>query len=187
MSAAESEDIDVEEDVDETAGDERPELDEDEKATFSPDAVDAIAADVEAAVDGDDEEDEADDPSEDAEEAQEVVQAGEVELEDLDLSWGDVYVESVATLLVGVVNVYGEDSDVDVDDIVTLAESGLIDISAQVDRLVADMGVSSTQLSPEYAVVLGTALLAVAVLVKETDVAEEVLSGLGGQTALGGQ
>lgn len=185
MSAAESEDIDVEED----SVDERPELGEDEKATFSPEAVDAIAEDVEATVDGDEEEEEDDDQPEDAQEDEEAAQAAGIDLEDIDLSavsWGDAYVESVATLLVVLVDVHGEDSDVETDDIVQMAESGLIDISAQVDRLVGEMGASSTELSPEYAVVLGTALLAFAVLVKETDVVEELLGNLGDQPAFGG-
>lgn len=167
-------------------GDERPALDEDERASFDPDAVEDVAGEIEAEVSEEDDGDEADTESgDDTDESDD--ESMPVELDELSLSWGDLYVESVATLLVVVVDVYGEDADLSTDEVVELAQSGLVDISAQVDRLVAEMsGAGATELPPEYAVLLGTALLAVAVLVKETDVAEDLLSDVANGGALAG-
>lgn len=167
------------------AGDDRPALDDDERATFDPDAVGDVAAEIETEVN--DEESDDDQAEADDEATESDSEASSVELEDVSLSWGDLYVESVATLLVVVVDVYDEHSDITTDEIVDLAQSGLVDISAQVDRLVAEMGgAGASELPPEYAVLLGTALLAVAVLVKETDVAEDLLSDVAGGGALAG-
>ncbi|WP_255198018.1 hypothetical protein [Halorarius litoreus] len=167
-------------------GDDRPALDEDERASFDPDAVGDVAEEIEAEVN--DSEAEAREGGGDAEESDENgSEHTPVELEDVSLSWGDLYVESVATLLVVVADVYGEDADISTDVVVDLAQSGLVDISTQVDRLVAEMGgAGASELPPEYAVLLGTALLAVAVLVKETDVAEDLLADVAGGTPLAG-
>lgn len=171
-------------------GEERPALDDDERATFDPDAVADVAGEIEAEVSGEEAPDDQDDTEEDGsgdEGATSGTERSSVQLEDVSLSWGDLYVESVATLLVVVADVYDDHSDITTDEIVELAQSGLVDVSAQVDRLVADMaGGPATELPPEYAVLLGTVLLAVAVLVKETDVAEDVLSDLATGGALAG-
>lgn len=172
-------------DADDDAGDDRPALDDDEKATFDLGAVDEVAADVEAAVAEEEETDEDTDDSGTDEEATSGTESRSVRLDDVSLSWGDMYVEIVATLLVVVVEEYGDGATLDADDVVELAQSGLIDISAQVDQLIAEMG-GTTSLAPEYAILVGTGLLVVAVLVQETDIAQDALGDLAGENPLGG-
>lgn len=157
-----------------SGGDDRPSLGSDEKADVD---FDAISEEVEETVAEDDEADDgttddgADSSTESADESADVP-----ELEDVSLSWGDLYVETLATLLVAVVEQYEERADITVEEVTELAQSGLIDISTQVDKLAAEMG-GATELPPEYALIVGTVLLVVAVLVKETDVAQEALDG----------
>lgn len=162
--------------------DDRPALDESGKATVDLEGVDEIADEIDEmeASDGDDGSD-----GEDTEQGADADADTDAEVPDLDLSWGDLYVDTLAMLLVAVVEEVGDEADdpITEDEIVELAQSGMIDLSAAVDKLVADMG-GPTSMEPEYAVLAGTALLAVSVLVSETDVAKDALAGSGG--ALGG-
>lgn len=154
-------------------GDERPALDEDEKATFD---LDGLAEEVEEEIEAEEAETDSDDDSDEGSDDSTDEQATSGDVQELSLSWGDLYVDTISTLLVVVVEEYGDGSEITEEEIVNLASSGMIDVSAAVDQLVADMG-GPSELSPEVAVVAGTALLAFAVLARETDVLADALGG----------
>jgi len=163
--------------VDDGSESDRPDLDEDSKASFDIGQVDDIADDIDD-LEGDDQD--VDDQDDQDGRGGQKERAGEETSQrstsDLSLSWGDLYVDTLATLLVVVVDEYGDGATITEQEIIDLAQSGMVDISEAVDQLVVDMG-GPTELPPEYAVVLGTALLAVAVLGKETDLLADALGG----------
>jgi hypothetical protein len=167
----------------EDSADDRPALDEDERASFDPDAARELAGEV-AAEDDEDSDDEAaesgDESDADGEPDDTPETTASTELEDVSVSWGDIYVETISVLLVAVVE---EETDgepqLGVDEIAAMAEEGPVDIPAQVDQLVADMmggSLDEADLAPEYALLLGTGLLAFRVIVTETDVLQSGLS-----------
>jgi hypothetical protein len=185
-----SEDTDTTEGGDEGGStDERPALDEDERATFDPDAARDLADDVVGGDDEDDSDDEAAESGDESDADGEPIDApatgDPAQMESVSVSWGDIYVETISVLLVAVVEEETEgEPDLGVDEIAAMAEEGMVDIPAQVDQLVADaMGGSleEADLAPEYALLLGTGLLAFRVIVTETDVLQDRLS-----TALNG-
>lgn len=94
-------------------------------------------------------------------------------------TWGDMYVEVVAVLIAEGVDQYADD-DADAadrmtaEDVAALARQPPVDLPTQVNRLAAEMG-TAEDLPPGQAVVLSTALLAVVVLAKETDIMGDVI------------
>jgi hypothetical protein len=171
----------------EDSADDRPALDEDERASFDPDQARELAGEVAAEDDDADSDDEAAESGDESDADGEPDDAPDApattastELEDVSVSWGDIYVETISVLLVAVVE---EETDgqpeLGVDEIAAMAEEGPVDIPAQVDQLVADMmggSLDEADLAPEYALLLGTGLLAFRVIVTETDVLQSGLS-----------
>lgn len=93
------------------------------------------------------------------------------------VSWGDMYVEVLAVVLVAAVEELSEEeADISEEEIYELATQPPVHLPNEVDRLAdqKDMG----EMTPQQAVVLGTSLLAGSVLVKETDVASDAIGQL---------
>jgi hypothetical protein len=157
------------------AEDERPEIEADERAE-----IDLSGVDLEA-VDGDDQdEDDADEDEDDAGDD------GDEEATDVALSpsegqsWGDMYVDVLAVILIAIVDEYGEgDRELTAEDIEELANQPPIALNEQANRCMEQMG-GTRDLPPGQALVVGSSVVGATVLLRETDVAGDVVGELAG-------
>lgn len=155
----------------EESEDERPEIEDDERAELDLSGVDLDSVDGEGGgMDGDGDAT----GSEGDESSASPTQSGEVP----EATWGDMYVDVLATVLVSIVDEYGEDSrEMDAEDIEALANQPPIALNEQADRLFEEMG-GTRDLPPGQALVIGSATVAGSVLLRETDVAGDIAGEL---------
>lgn len=169
----------------EEESDERPELDADDRADID---LSGLAEDVEESVnpesaeesdDGTEESAEGGETTEDTGEGEESNSDGESGVEAGDgETWGDMYVEVLAVVLIEVADEYSDDDgemDRTAEDVATLAQQPPVNLQAQVNRLAQDMN-GAEDLPPGQAVAISTGLLAFTVLMQETDVAGDVVA-----------
>jgi hypothetical protein len=189
MSDGETEDVDEPEDVTDDEleeqlepdatddandpDDDRPTIEEDERAEIDLSDVDLDAVDDEETDDGDDE---SDDSSPNI----------EISRDEGD-TWGDMYVDVLAVILIALVDEYGDgDRQMTAEDIEELANQPPIALNEQADRVMENMG-GTRDLPPGQALVVGSSVVGATVLLRETDVAGDVVgelaSGLGGESA----
>jgi hypothetical protein len=91
-----------------------------------------------------------------------------------------MYVDVLATLLVAVVDEYG-DGEADAEEIEALANQPPVALNEQADRVFAEM-TGAEDLPPGQALVIGTATVAGTVIIKETDVAQDALGEVAEKT-----
>ncbi len=184
LEGDDQEDEPTEEPTEQPDEDDRPDLEDDERAEF--DLPDGLAEEIEEEKDADEATEEAEEEAEagdggetaDQEETTEDQGVGEA-LEGV--SWGDVYVDVLAIFLLEVADQKGSgEVEMGQDDIDALARNGPVNLPEQVDLLAEEMAVDK-DLSPAESVTLGTAMICLTVLIKETDVAGEAVSGIGGR------
>lgn len=178
----EEEPEDVEEPDVEDTEDDRPEIEDDEKAELDLSDVDLDAVDGEETTEDDAEGDgsaEEDDAGQQASSGEEEDSSEEEDVDPYDgETWGDMYVDILATVLVSICEEHGEDSDVDAEEIVELANQPPVELNDAANRLFEEMG-GTREMPPGQALVIGTATLAGTVVLRETDVANDVVNELG--------
>jgi len=156
----------------EESEDERPAIDDDERADVDLDDLDldtnavedeAGAGSEEEAGDGEDPDDETIDESG----AQPALPDGE--------SWGDQYVAMLALLLGEIAESGDGETDKDAEAIEDLARNPPVQLDDAVDQWLDEAGMG-TDLSPGKQVAIGTGMLAVVVILTETDLAQDAIS-----------
>jgi hypothetical protein len=179
-----------------STGDDRPEIEDDERAEVDLGGVDP--AEIEAAVSGptddptseggeSEDEDGEDDPhGEEADTHAERGHDGGSSESSASTTWGDQYVSLLAVILGAVVDEHGEGDPVEVRaEVEALATQAPLRLDEDVDRLVAEMG-GTEDLPPGQAIAVGSGVVAVSVLAKDSAVLssalENVRDGAGGGT-----
>ncbi|MFC7226303.1 hypothetical protein N0B31_02725 [Salinirubellus salinus] len=175
--------------------DERPEIEDDERAEIDLSGVDP--ADIEAAVsgptdeppsdggepgDGDGDDEPPEDPSEGGSDTPySGVEGGGSTGADgssKTSTWGDQYVSLLAVLLGAVVDEHGEGDPAEVRaEVESLATQPPIRLNEDVDRLVAEMG-GTEDLPPGQAIAVGSGVVAVSVLAKDSAVLGSALESI---------
>ncbi|WP_225334903.1 hypothetical protein [Halomicrobium urmianum] len=164
--------------------DKRPPIEDDERADVDLDDLDVDPADVEAeaGAGADDSEDAAE--SDDADESTDGSDGDESGQQDampaLDgaaESWGDQYVDMLAFLLGEIAEDGDGTAEKDAETIADLARSEPMALDDAVDEWLAESGMGQ-EMDPGQAVLAGTAMLVVVVIVTETDLASDLLSDL---------
>ena len=93
-------------------------------------------------------------------------------------SWGDIYVDGLAVVLVAVVDELEEGAaDLSTEDVTELAMSPPVNLAEQADRVAEQMG-SASQLPPEQALLLSTIVVVGAVVLTKTDLASQGIGEL---------
>ncbi|MFT4921041.1 MAG: hypothetical protein ACI8XM_000234 [Haloarculaceae archaeon] len=159
-------------------GDERPEIEDDERAD-----LDLSGVDLDSVDDGGDDEGEepTHEPTEDSGADGSTQGSSPLNLDD-EATWGDMYVDVLATVLVSVVDEYGEGGrEMAAEEIEELANQPPIALNEQADRVFEEMG-GTRDLPPGQALVIGSATVAGSVLLRETDVAADLAGELAEQT-----
>lgn len=172
----------VDETLDKSSGepdDERPPIEEDERADIDLSDVDLDAVDEEEADDQEETDEDADEESDD----ERTVDISK----DSDQTWGDMYTDILSVVLIAIVDEYGDgDRQITAEDIEELANQPPIALNEQADRCMEQMG-GTRDLPPGQALVVGSSVVGATVLLRETDVAEDVVgelaAGLGGESA----
>jgi hypothetical protein len=153
--------------------DERPEIEDDERADLDLSGVDLDEVDDEGEEGEDGTGTETNDDSSD-EQAETSPSPAQTAGGDLEATWGDMYVDILATVLVSIIDEHGDGSrEMDAEDIEALANQPPIALNEQADRLFEEMG-GTKDLPPGQALVIGSATVAGSVLVRETNVAEDI-------------
>lgn len=163
MAEADGEEL---EEPDADDGNERPPIDDDERAELDlSDLADQVEESSGRSDDDDDDVDAGDQ------------EAAEQLTTDSD-SVGDKVVAIYALMLAGVARRYGEEEDVDLADkaeeIVDLAAFGPLDLSRDINRLLEQHG-QATDIPPAAAVAIGAVALAAMVVLTETTLLEDLL------------
>lgn len=167
-------------------GEEVPDLDADEKADVPTDLAKQMREsggieDEEDDTEGDDPTESKDGEGEDTDPEGPAKGGSEGASEggtDLSTDWGEVYVDGLGILLIEVAGELNEQGQVemDADDVHNLATSGPVDLEAQAAAAFGEMGME--ELSPGQATLAGSAFVAFAVLVTETDVGGQLVEEL---------
>ncbi|WP_058365054.1 hypothetical protein [Haloparvum sedimenti] len=161
--------------------DERPEIDEDERADVSDLDFSDLADDAEdeagATADGTEDEAGEDAAEEDEQDAESDAGGGGGAPASGDgETWGDTYVELLSVLLIEVADATSEDEPgMSADDVASLATQAPVQLDQSVNRLAAEMG-TTEDLPPGQAVAISSALLAVIVLGRESDIPQQAVS-----------
>lgn len=166
---------------------EDPEGDPSEEGEDPPDLDDEDMADLDLSDMADEVEEATSDSEADDTEGDDGGEAGSGagEQPDLGTSIGDMYVDTLAVVLAAVAEEHGDgEPDMDAEDIGDLARSPPMNLNRYVDELAEDMA-GGSDLPPGKAAVAMTALLAAMVLVKETDLAGDVVANLGDELPAG--
>lgn len=162
--------------TDDDAGDERPEIEDDERADIDLSGVNLDA------VDDDDDGDEQD--GDDTDETTESSSTPDLSPDEGE-TWGDMYVDTLAVILVAIVDEYGDGArEMTSEDIEELANQPPIALNEQADRVMENMG-GTRDLPPGQALVVGSAVVGSTVLLRETDVASDIVGELAG--SIGGE
>lgn len=160
-----------------------PEVPASEKADVPSELAEKMADAADADLDDPDAAD-ADEP-EDGEEGEDPREGVPEDPEPPSVEWGEAAVESYAVVLIAVCEEFDGEVDLTSEEIVDMARSGPIDLVEQAG-LVLDGWGAGGEMSPETATALGAAMLALAVVVRETDAAGDAVSRLSDQLDLGG-
>ena len=177
-----------------SSGDDRPEIEDDERAEVDLGGVDP--AEIEAAVSGPsdepsskggesgDEDGEDDLHGEGSDTPAEGGRDGGSSESSASTTWGDQYVSLLAVILGAVVDEHGEGDPAEVRaEVEALATQAPLRLDEDVDRLVAEMG-GTEDLPPGQAIAVGSGVVAVSVLAKDSAVLssalENVRDGAGG-------
>lgn len=168
---------------DEGDEDPRPDLDDDERAEFEID--EDLAAAIEDEKSGDQAEDGDGEGDTDQSEAPEKApsEGGNQQQSNPSqpVSWGDMYVDVLGVFLVEIAREKGNgDPDMTQDDIAALATNGPVNLPEQVDALAAEYG-AKEDIPPGQAVALGTGMICLTVLMKETDMAGQMVGKMNQQ------
>lgn len=177
MSAAADDVGDADGEASPDGDDGRPDLAPDEKADMDLSGidVDAVTEETEAESDPSDEGDEGPADAADALAPDDADGDGEAS----PYRMGDLYVEVLVVLLVAVVDEHGEDADVDPEDVREVANSPPFPLADAADDCLAEMlGTDGAEMTPQQALLAGTATVALTVLLKETDVLQDRLGEL---------
>ncbi|WP_244257154.1 hypothetical protein [Halomicrobium sp. IBSBa] len=150
--------------------DDRPAIDDDERADVDLDDLDldTDAIEEEAGAGSDEQDDESGEETTD-DEPQSMVPDGE--------SWGDQYVMMLALLLGEIAEASDGPTEKDAETIEDLARSPPVELDDAVDQWLAESGMG-TDFSPGKQVALGTAGLALVIVLTETDLAQDAISDL---------
>lgn len=171
LDAEEIEAADQEEDVD----DERPEIEADERADIDLSGVDLEAVDDDGDEEGQEDAQETADDDDDASAGDDI---GGALSPSEGQSWGDMYVDVLAVVLIALVDEYGDgDREMTSEDIQELANQPPIALNEQANRVMEEMG-GTRDLPPGQALVVGSAVVGSTVLLRETDVAGDVVGEL---------
>jgi len=149
-----------------------PEIEADEQADLDGIDLDTEAIEKAAAPDEQDSGDEGGTNDGDEEEATE--NATQPALPDGE-TWGDQYVTMLALLLGEIAESGGGETDKDAETIEDLARSPPVELDDAVDQWLAESGMG-TDLSPGKQVALGTAGLALVIVLTETDIAQDAIT-----------
>ena len=155
-------------------GDERPPIDDEERADVD---LAAISEEI-------NEEDGGDDPPEEGSESPDETNPDDTQTEGDEKgeethfeggSWGEMYVEILAVLLPEITEeMSGEPSEMTSEDVAELATQQPVELDAKFDAVVEDMG-GMEEMSDKQALLLSTAIVCGTVLVKEGDVAGDLV------------
>ena len=155
-------------------GDERPPIDDDERADVD---LSAVTEEIQ-------EEEEEDTPTEEGSESPDATNDGDTQNEGgeegdeaptatpSEGGWGEMYVESIAVLLPEVAAEMRDDEDADAmssEEVAALATEPPVELDQKFDAVVSDMGME--EMSDKQALLLSTAIVCVSVLLKDGDVA----------------
>ncbi|PSP38281.1 hypothetical protein BRC71_06300 [Halobacteriales archaeon QH_7_65_31] len=175
-------------------GDEIPEVTNDEKAEVPSELAEKMTASRDAETDDpgdgggephDSEGSESDDKG-GSEGGDDQRPSGSID-ESSSYNWGDVYVDGLGIFLLEIsAELDGEDPDMTEDDIRSLATSGPVDLPQAFDEMINEMGMND-EMSPMQATVTGSAMLAFAVLMKETDAAGQMVGKFSEAAEVGGE
>ncbi|WP_240936934.1 hypothetical protein [Halomicrobium mukohataei] len=161
---------DPETETSEETEDDRPAIDDDERADVDLDDLDldTDAIEEDAGSGSDEQDDESGEETTD-DEPQSMVPDGE--------SWGDQYVMVLALLLGEIAEASDGPTEKDAETIEDLARSPPVELDDAVDQWLAESGMG-TDLSPGKQVALGTAGLALVIVLTETDLAQDTINDM---------
>ncbi|EMA57154.1 hypothetical protein [Halorubrum lipolyticum] len=162
-------------------GDERPPIDDDERADID---LAAISEEIQEEEGGDDppeegsESPDATNPDDTPDEGGE--KGGETPTEaPSEGGWGEMYVESLAVLLPEVATEMRDDEDADAmsaEEVEALATKPPVELDQKFDAVVSDMGMEG--MSDKQALLFSTAIVCGTVLLKDSDVAGDIVGSL---------
>jgi len=170
----------TEETSEEPKGEETPEIEAEERADVDLDNLDidteAVEQEAGASSQENDESEESEETTEAPDEDQTDESGAQPELPDGE-SWGDQYVTMLALLLGEIAEAGDGPTDKDAGAIEDLARSPPVELNDAVDEWLAQSGME-TDISPGKQVALGTAGLALVIILTETDVAQDAISDI---------
>ena len=162
-------------------GDERPPIDDDERADVD---LAAISEEINEEEGGDDPPEEGSESPDAAKDGDTQDEGGEKGGETPDATpseggWGEMYVESLSVLLPEVAAEMRDDEDADAmssEEVAALATEPPVELDQKFDAVVSDMGME--EMSDKQALLFSTAIVCGTVLLKDSDVAGEIVGSV---------